>query len=61
MSLLRVAMILTDQPEMPEAPNTRAVYPLFAMFQRSLLNDSVWIDVERRESSHLKERGDIVP
>ena len=48
--------MLTGQPEMPEAPNTRAVYPLFAMFQRSLLIDTVWIDIERKESGHLEER-----
>ena len=53
-------MILTDQPEMPEAPNTRAVYPVSAMFQRSSLNDSVWIDVGR-ESSHLEEGAYIGP
>ena len=48
-------MMLTGQPEMPEAPNTKAVYPLFAMFQQSLLIDLIRIDVERKESSHLEE------
>ena len=48
--------MLTAQPEMPEAPNTRAVCPLFAMFQQSLLIDTVRIDVVRQESSHLEER-----
>ena len=51
-----MATMLTGQPEMPEAPNTRAIYPLFAIFQQSLLIDTVWIDVEWKESSHLEGR-----